>query len=171
MMQNDKPMRGKTMKHTTPFVALFFVTALVVDCSSADKTTSAEPKDGNNAAVQLENVKTANRKAARAMRDYAYAERAEFVREMKEELSQIERELDRLSTKIDSSSDAAKADAKMKLAAVREKWVQARNQLDRAESATGSTWNDVRGGFEKSYSDLKDTFADSRQWLSDKIEP
>ena len=54
---------------------------------------------------------------------------------------------------------------------MRKKWAQAKKQLDRAESATESTWNDVKGGFEKSYGELKDSFEKTRQWLSEKIEP
>ena len=159
------------MKQTTPFFTFFFVATLAVGCTFADKENAAEPNDGSTAAVQLENARTENRMAGREMEDYAYAQRAEFVREMKEELTKIEGELDRLSAEIEDSSGAAKADAKVKLAAVREKWVQAQNQLNRAEGATDSTWDDVKGGFDESYTDLKDAFVDSRQWLSDKIEP
>ena len=105
------------------------------------------------------------------MRDYAYAEKTEFVDRMGKELVSIQEELDRLGTKVDSASGAAKADAKVKLQTARDKWAQAKKQLDRAESATESTWDDVKSGFKQSYTDLQDSFAKTRQWLSDKIAP
>ena len=105
------------------------------------------------------------------MREYAYAEKAEFVAKMKKELVSTQEELDRLGAKVDGASGAAKADAKVKLAAVREKWAQAKKQLDGAETATESNWDDVKNGFKQSYADLKDSFNKTRQWLSDKIAP
>jgi hypothetical protein len=105
------------------------------------------------------------------MRDYAYAEKADFVDKMKKELVSIQEEMDRLGTKVDRASGAAKADAKVKLETVREKWVQAKKQLDRAENTTESGWDDVKNGFKQSYADLKDSFDKTRQWLSDKIAP
>jgi hypothetical protein len=54
---------------------------------------------------------------------------------------------------------------------VREKWAQAKKQLDGAETATESNWDDVKNGFKQSYADLKDSFNKTRQWLSDKIAP
>jgi hypothetical protein len=44
-------------------------------------------------------------------------------------------------------------------------------QLDTAKSATESTWDDVKAGFKKGYSELKDGFNQARQWVSDKIAP
>jgi len=54
---------------------------------------------------------------------------------------------------------------------VREKWTQTKQQLDRAETATASNWDEVKNGFKQSYADLKNSFEKTRQWLSDKIAP
>jgi hypothetical protein len=90
---------------------------------------------------------------------------------MKKDLVSIQEELDGLGAKVESAGGSAKAEAKVKLAAVREKWAQAKKQVDRAETATASDWDDVKGGFKQSYADLKDSFDKTRQWLSDKIAP
>jgi chromosome segregation ATPase len=149
-------------------VTTFFVAA----ASAAGCTSKASgPKQQGSAAVQLDKAKTETKQAAQAMRDYAYAEKAEFVDSMKKELVNIQEELDRLGTKAEEASGAAKADANVKLKAVHEKWMQTKKQLDRAESATESTWDDVKSGFKQSYTDLQDSFAKTRQWLSDKIAP
>ena len=105
------------------------------------------------------------------MGDYAYAEKTEFVDKMRRELVGTQEELDRLSAKVESAGGAAKTDAKAKLETVREKWTQAKKQLDRAATATASDWEDVKNGFKQSYTDLKDSSDKTRQWLSDKIAP
>jgi phage host-nuclease inhibitor protein Gam len=111
------------------------------------------------------------KEAAQSMQDYTYAQKAEFVAKMKKDLAEIQEELDRLSAKVDRSSGAVKADAATQLEAVREKWAQAKKQLDQAGSATESSWDDVKGGFKNIYGELKDSFDKTRQWISDKIEP
>jgi chromosome segregation ATPase len=159
------------MRHTILVIAFLLVAAFAVGCKSTDGKSAAETKQRENAAAQLDKAKTETKEAAQAVQDYAYAQKTEFVEKMKKELVEIQEELDRLSAKVERSSAAAKADAKVKLEAVREKWAQAKKQLDQAESATESTWDDVKGGFKKLYGELKDSFDKTRQWLSDKIEP
>jgi hypothetical protein len=128
------------------------------------------PGQGESA-VARDRARTETEEAAHAMQDYAYAQKVEFVDEMRKELVDIQEELDRLSAKVERSSGAAKAEARTQLDAVREKWAQAKKQLDQAESATESTWDDVMGAFKKSYGELEDAIVKTRQWLSDKIEP
>jgi hypothetical protein len=150
---------------------LFISGVCLVSCTSKDGKSAAAPKQQGSAAVQLDKAKAETKQAAQAMRDYAYAEKAEFVDSMKKELVGIQEELDRLGTKVDKANGAAKADAKVKLQAARDKWTQAKKQLDQAETATESSWDDVKSGFKQSYTDLQDSFAKTRQWLSDKIAP
>ena len=60
--------------------------------------------------------------------------------------------------------------------------IQARSSIDpclrrrrqdgfEVTNATESTWGTIKADFEKAYAGLKDGFAQSRQWLSDKIAP
>jgi Skp family chaperone for outer membrane proteins len=164
-------MKGMMMRHTLLVTAVFITGALAVGCTSKDRKPAVASKPGETAAAHLDRAKAETKEAAQAMRDYAYAEKTEFADKMKKELVSIQEELDRLGAKVDRASGAAKADAKVKLETVREKWAQAKKQLDQAESATESSWDDVKNGFKQSYVDLKDSFAKTRQWLSDKIAP
>jgi len=123
------------------------------------------------AAARGDKPKTETKETAQAAQDYAYAQKKEFAHKMREELAKIQKELDRLSAKVDKSSGAAKADAKARLEVVRKQWAEAKKKLDQAESATESTWDDVKHEFGKSYAELKDSFEKARQWLSDKIAP
>lgn len=159
------------MRDPIPTVAFLIAAALGVGLTPTGGTSAAGPEQGETAAAKRDRAMTETKEAAKGARDYAYAQKAEFAREMKEELARIQKELDRLSAKVDQSSGAAKADAKVKLEVVRKKWAHAKKQLDQAESATESTWDDVKDGFRKSYGELKDSFEKARRWLSDKIAP
>jgi exonuclease VII large subunit len=145
--------------------------ALAMACTTKDGKSAVPPKQERSAAAHLEKAKAETKEAAQAVRDYAYAEKAEFVDRMKKELVNIQEELDRLGAKVDRANGAAKADAKVKLERARDKWAQAKKRLDQAETATESSWDDVKNGFGQSYADLKDVFENTRQWLSDKIAP
>jgi len=159
------------MRHTILIITLILVAGLAVSCASTEGKQAAGPKHGETAAAQLDKAKTETKETAQAVKDYTYAQKTEFVAWMKKELAELQEQLDRLSAKVESSSGAAKADAKIKLDAVREKWTQVKKQLDQAEGATESTWDDVKAGIKKSYGDVKDSFDTTRQWLSDKIAP
>jgi outer membrane PBP1 activator LpoA protein len=158
------------MRHGTQIISFLLVAALAVGCTPTDEKSAVGPEEGKPAA-QFDKAKTEMKEAAQSMQDYTYAQKAEFVAKMKKELAEIQEELDRLSAKVDRSSGAVKAEAATQLEAVREKWAQAKRQLDRAGSATESTWDDVKGGFETIYGELEDSFDKTRQWVSDKIEP
>jgi uncharacterized protein YicC (UPF0701 family) len=152
----------------------FFVlsaTALAVGCkATADKPTNGIPHD-SAAAIQLDKAKAATAAAAQAVEDYAYARKAEFVAKMRREMLATQEELDRLAAKAERASGTAKADAQTKLAAAREKWTKTKQQLDQAERATESTWEDVKSDVKASYGGLKSSVDDTRRWLSDKIAP
>jgi hypothetical protein len=163
--------KGETMRHTILMAAFFSAAALAAGCTSKEVKAAVPPKQAEPAAVHLEKAKAETKEAAQSMRDYAYAEKAEFVVKMKKDLVSIQEELDQLGAKVENTGSSAKADAKVKLAAVREKWAQAKKQVDRAETATASDWDDVKSGFKQSYADLRDSFDKTRQWLSDKIAP
>ena len=150
------------MARVTRFIPWFLVAGFALGCPS---------KPPETAFAQRDRVRTESREALQAARDYAYAERAEFVGEMKKDLAEIQGEMDRLRARIERSSGEAQADARARLDAVRAKWDQAKAQLDRAEGATESTWDDVKGGFRKVHGDLKESFLQTRQWLGDKIAP
>jgi ElaB/YqjD/DUF883 family membrane-anchored ribosome-binding protein len=120
---------------------------------------------------QLENVKTETKQAAQDMKDYTFAQKAEFVKQMQIQLDALNKDLDQLAAKIESSSDAVKAEAKPKLQALRDQAAQLNKQLDEARNATESTWDSVKAGFQKAYEATKDGFNQARQWVSDKIAP
>jgi ElaB/YqjD/DUF883 family membrane-anchored ribosome-binding protein len=148
------------MKNKTLAITFLSIAAFAVGCNK-EQTTSQ----------QLENVKTETKQAAQDMKDYTFAQKDEFVKQMQIQLDALNKDLDQLAAKIDSSSDAVKAEAKPKLQALRDQATQLNKQLDEARNATESTWDSVKSGFQKAYEATKDGFNQARQWVSDKIAP
>jgi hypothetical protein len=151
------------MKNTLLTITFFAVTAFAVGCKQSD--------DNSTTAQQLDKVKTETKADAQAMKDYAFAQKAEFVADMQVQVDALNKDLDALSAKIESSSDAAKAEAKPKLQALRDEAARMNKQLDEARNATESTWDRVKASSKKDYNALKDDFQQARQWASDKIAP
>jgi cytochrome c556 len=148
------------MKNKTLVITLISAAAFVVGCNK-EQTTSQ----------QLDNAKAETKQAAQDMKDYTFAQKAEFVEAMQAQLADLNRDLDQLSAKVEKSSDAIKAEAKPKLQALRDQTAQLNKQLDEARNATESTWDSVKDGFKKAYESSKDGFQQARQWVSDKIAP
>ncbi|MGA2787917.1 MAG: methyl-accepting chemotaxis protein [Verrucomicrobiota bacterium] len=148
------------MKNKTWVITLLSITALIVGCGKQQTTSQ-----------QIDKVTTETKAAAQDMKDYTFAQKAEFVAAMQVQLDALNKDIDQLAAKIDSSSDAVKAEAKPKLQALRDQAAQLNKQLDDARNATESTWDSVKGGFNKAYESTKDGFNQARQWVSDKIAP
>jgi hypothetical protein len=150
------------MKNKILAITFCAVTAFAVGC---------KPSNDNSTAQQMDKVKTETKVDTQAMKDYAFAQKAQFVADMQAQLDVLNKDLDELSAKIDKSSDAAKADAKPKLQALRDEAAKMNKQLDDARNATESTWDGVKAGFNKGYDAMKADFQQARQWASDKIAP
>jgi len=148
------------MKNKTLVITFLSIAAFAVGCNK-EQTTSQ----------QMDKVQTETKQAAQDMKDYTFAQKAEFVKTMQGQLDALNKDLDQLSAKIDSSNDAVKAEAKPKLQALRDQVAQLNKQLDDARNATESTWDSVKSGFQKAYDATKDGFNQARQWVSDKIAP
>jgi len=148
------------MKNRTLVVTLLSATAFAVGC---DKEPAASQ--------QLDKVQAETKQVARDLKDYTFAQKAEFTEKMKGQLAEINQGLDTLAAKIESSSGTVKAEAKPKLQALRDQQAQLNKQLDEVGRATDSTWDSVKYGARKAYDSLKDGLQQSRQWVSDKIAP
>jgi len=152
------------MKNKTLAITVLSIAVVAVGCNKEQATSPSVPK-------QIETVKTETKQAAQDMKDYTFAQKAEFVKAMQAQLDALNKDLDQLAAKIDKSSDAVKAEAKPKLQALRDQAAQLNKQLDEAKNATESTWDSVKSGFSKAYDATKNGFNQARQWVSDKIAP
>jgi hypothetical protein len=157
------PRRNAAMKNSSFAITFLAITAFAVGCKPAD--------DNSTPQQQLEKVKTETKADAQQMKDFTYAQKADFVARMQGQLDALNKDIDTLSAKIENSSDAIKADAKPKLQALRDHAAAMNQQLADAKNATESTWDSVKAGSSKAYDALKDDFQQARQWVSDKIAP
>ena len=148
------------MKNKILLVTFLAVAAFAAGCDK-DQTT----------AQQMDKAQTDTKQAAQDMKDYTFAEKAEFVSAMQGQMTNLDQDLATLSAKIDSSSDAMKAEAKPKLQALRDQEAQLKVQLNDAQNATESTWDSVKDGTKKAYASMEQGFLDARQWVSDKVAP
>jgi hypothetical protein len=148
------------MKQTFLVIICCVIAALAIGCNQ-EPTTSQ----------QLEKVKTESQTAAQNMKDYTFAQKADFVAAMQGQLDALNKDLDQLSARVEKGSDTAKAEAKPKLQALRDQAARLNSQLEDARNATEPTWDRVKAGFQKGYGDFKDGFTQARQWVSDKVAP
>ncbi len=154
------------MKHAKLAIICLAVAVFAVGCKPSDEKSTAEQIDKLN-----DKLKTETKEAARDIKDYTFAQKAEFIGKMQSQVTEINKDLDQLAAKIEKSSDEAKAEAKPELQALREKADQLGKQIDEARNATESTWDSIKEGSRKAYNELKDGFNQARQWVSDKIAP
>ena len=105
------------------------------------------------------------------MKDYTFAQKAEFTEKMKNELAVIHSDLDQLAAGIEKSGEAVKAEARPKLKALREQADRLERQLAEVKNATESTWDTFQRDTREARDGFKAAFQQSRQWLSDKIAP
>jgi hypothetical protein len=120
---------------------------------------------------QLDNLQTQTKQAAQDMKDYTFAQKAEFVAVMQTQLAALNGELDQLAAKVEKSSDTVKAETKPKLQALRDQTAQLHKQFDQVKNASESTWDSVKSGFNTAYASSKDGFNQARQWVSEKVAP
>ena len=119
-------------------ITLLAATAFLVGCNK--EQTPAQ---------QLNKVQEETKQAAQDMKNYTFAQKAEFVETMQGQLAKINRDLDQLSAKVEQSSETAKAEAKPKLQALRDQAAKLNEQLDHARNATESAWDDVKASTKK----------------------
>jgi len=156
------------MKNTL-LIASFLAIAVTLGCKPSGEKPVAQSTE--TTAQQLEKAQTATKEAAQEIKDYTFGQKTEFVMSMRAQLADLDKGLDELSVKIEKSSEAVQAEAKPKLAVLREQAEKLKKQLQEASDATLSTWSVIKADTEKAYASLKDGLAQSRQAVSDKIAP
>src|SRR6476660_4414674 len=98
-----------TMKHKTHAIAFLSAVGFSVGCNKEDTTSQ-----------QINKVQAKTEEAAQDMKDYTFAQKAEFTEKMQGQLTALNRDLDQLGARIEKSSDAVKAEAKPKFQALRD---------------------------------------------------
>lgn len=153
------------MKNIILIITFCAATALVVGCRPSVEQSI------ENTSAQLDKVRKETRDTVPDLKDYTYAQKETFVAKMQAKVTEINRDLDELSTKVDKAPESVQAEARPKIQVLRDQSAQLDRQLDEAKNANESTWNDIKNGTNKAYESFKDSWQQSRQWVSEKIAP
>jgi len=78
------------MKHKTLAIAFLSVAGFSVGCNKEDTTSQ-----------QIDKVQAKTEEAAHEMKDYTFAQKAEFTAKMQSQLTELNRELDQLGARVD----------------------------------------------------------------------
>jgi len=141
--------------------------ATVIAC----KKPSSESEGAGSASDERERAARETGEAADALRDYAYAQKEEFVLSATREIAELTREMERLKAEADHSAGAARADAEAKLELLKAKLAAAQAEVDEAKAATAANWQSVQDRYKKLRTDLRASVRDMRVWLSETIKP
>jgi cytochrome c556 len=149
-------------------IAAFVATIMATGCSpSKDKTTMQE----NAVVKQIDKAQDAVKDASMDLKNYTYERKAEFVAAMNKQVAVLEINIKELSSMIEKSSDKVKTEAEPKLAALRQQSELLTKQVEAISKSTPTTWDGIKADANSAYVSLKDSLAQARQWVSDKIEP
>lgn len=153
----------------TRVITSFLVAAFAISCKPSGEKPVALSNEAT--APRKESVQAATKEIVQDVQDYTFEKKTEFVAAMQGHLAEMNRDLDDLSVRIEKSSEAVKAEAKPRLAALREQATQWKKQIGDAGDATTSIWSVIKVDVEKTYAAMKDGLAQARQTVSDKIAP
>ena len=156
------------MKYILPIISIF-AGALAMSCKPAGEGAAVQAVGDTARPSPL--AQDAGKGPLMPARYYNFGQKTEFVMAMREQLEELNKELDELSVKIDHASEAVQAEAKPKLAALRAKAVELREQVEEDSNATLSTWNVMKGETEDAFASLRHGIAQSRQGVFDKVAP
>ena len=131
--------------------------------SSAGHATACGKSEPAASPPPNKEVAAKTAQAARAVRDYAFAQKDELVQRMNGELVILRAALDDLSGKVERQGAAASAKSKARLVAVRERWEKVRAQLELAKSASAENWDEFKAALSASLDDLDRSFHEARQ--------
>jgi cytochrome c556 len=141
---------------------------MTVGCSPSKNKAEAEKEA---VVKQIDKTQDAAKEVAMDLKAYTNEQKNEFVAAMKKQIAALETNIQELAAMIEKSNDQVKAEAKPKLATLREQSSLLSKQIAEINQSTPSTWESIKVETQKAYGSLKDSLAQARQWLSDKIEP
>jgi chromosome segregation ATPase len=150
-------------------IPLVVAVALFSSCSPSPRTTSSQSADASTKA--LNKVKAETKETAKAIDEYAHAQRMEFAAKMKVELDASKRELDQIANKLKNASAPTQAKSEPKVKELRDQIAKLEAQLDTVRNSSESNWASVKSGFSSAYESTKTGLNDARQWVSDQIQP
>jgi len=95
--------------------------------------------------------------------DVSYAQKDDWISKLKSQASDVNAEIQRLSTN-------GSEEAKSKLETLKDKSKNLNVEIDKAQNATESTWNDVKASSKKAMDEASASFQDAKDWVAKKLQ-
>ena len=132
-------------------LALILTLAVLAQPSLADDKTT-----GKDVGMKVED-------AGKAIGSYTVAERDKAIKVAQKALRDMDAQLNRLEKKASAEWDkmdaTARKDSRATMDALRKQRKETADWLAKLQKSSAETWDDVKGGFVKSYEGLKDSLA------------
>ena len=132
-------------------LALVLMLAAVVQPSLADDKTT-----GKDVGRKVEDT-------GKAIGSYTIAQRDEAIKAAQKALREMDAELNRMEKKVGTEWDkmdaSARKDSRATMSALHKQRKETAGWLTKLEKSSEETWDEVKGGFVKSYEGLKDSLA------------
>ncbi|HPS31751.1 MAG TPA: hypothetical protein PLZ43_15960, partial [bacterium] len=133
-------------KHIIMLIAAVLLTGSIFTGCDWLNEKSASQKRQEELIAKLDQDKKDKDEAIKETMDYTYRQRVEFIDSMNKELAEIQKDLDQLSEKAEKTKSEAKADAKIKLDALRQEMELTKKHIKETENSDEQTWEDVKKG-------------------------
>ncbi len=154
--------------HIVQIPVLIAIT-LLVGCNPPPKSVQDQTADASKNA--LNSVKADTKETAKAIKEYAHAQRVEFANLMKADINASKQELDQIAIKLKTASTSVKAKTEPRIKELREQITKLEAQLEAVKDSDESNWTSVKSGFSNAYDATKKGLNEARQWVSDQIQP
>lgn len=141
---------------------------LAVGCKPADRTGDTSPPE-NSAITQTDPARETGNMAN--LPPLTHDQKDIFVSNLELQLSILNRNIDELSAKIENSSSAVQEEGEPRIEELRAQASRLGEKLDTVRGASESTWDSVKTGTGQAYDDLKVALGNTRDWISDQIDP
>ncbi|TVR49967.1 MAG: hypothetical protein EA425_10885 [Puniceicoccaceae bacterium] len=156
------------MKTAYLIIGPLALATLVIGCKPSARSGS-EPE--TSATRQISQAPAETRPSTADLDSFRHAQKAAYIKTLETRLAELNQNIDELSADIERSSLAVKAEAQPRVMALRAQSDLLQEQLDTVKDAGESTWESVKTSTSNAYSELKEGFHNTREWLGEKISP
>lgn len=119
----------------------------------------------------LNQFRGTTKSVGKEVKEYAYEQKDEFVREIRDQLNELNQEVEKISTLIETSADKlkTKTNYKPKLDKLNGQIAKMHQRLDDAKNSTESTWNQIQEDSKETFESVKESVKAAGQWVDKKV--
>ncbi len=104
------------------------------------------------------------------MKDYTYAEKEKFEAALRQQTDNAKVEIDKLEASMDKLSAQAQADAKKRIAELKDESSKLDGMQQKVKDSTESGWHDLTTDVDAGLVKLNDGLKDTESWIKSKLD-